>query len=58
MKRSHQMLMSGARSKEYDMGDDNNQENIEHISGAYVEGTKLIFVDGAVVSERKLVITS
>jgi len=52
------MWMSGVRSKEYDMGDDNNQENIEHISGAYVEGTKLIFIDGAVVSERKLVITS
>ena len=58
MKHSHQMLVSGVRSKEYKMGENNEQENIDFVSGAYVEGTKLVFIDGAVVSERKLVITS
>lgn len=40
------------------MGENNEQENIDYVLGAYVEGTKLVFIDGAVVTDRKLIITS
>ena len=36
----------------------NNNDNVEHISGAYVEERTLVFINGATVSERTLKITS
>lgn len=40
------------------MGENNEQDNTEFISGAYVDGTTLVIVDGAVVVDRTLIITS
>ena len=36
----------------------NNNDNVEHISGAYVEDRVLVFINGATVAERTLKITS
>lgn len=35
---------------------DNTEDNNEYLSGSYVKGTTLIFVDGAYVSGKTLVI--
>lgn len=40
------------------MENDNIDENVEYISGAYVVGTTLVIIDGATVTNRTLEIMS